>query len=79
MVHWTLNKKFKFKFKLERGSSLVFQLFLLPLSFHSLISTKTLLLLDTQVCLRVPPVCTLCTALEWPAKLVNNAEITSQS
>jgi hypothetical protein len=32
------------------------------------------MLLDTQVCFRVLPVCTLCTALAWPA---DNAKITS--
>jgi hypothetical protein len=41
------------------------------LLIHSLIQN---ILLDTQVCFRVPFVHTLCTSLEW---LADNAEITS--
>jgi hypothetical protein len=51
------------------GSSLSFQHFL---ACHSHMDTKALL--DTQVCLRKPPVGTPCTPLEWPA---GNAEMTS--
>jgi hypothetical protein len=32
------------------------------------------MLLDSQVCFSVPPICTPCTALVWPA---DNTEITS--